>query len=76
MKWWKKSLIISVIWIVLVIGAGMLHTNVILAGKLTPQQDDELSGQYGMACGGGIGMIWVIGVLVLRKKDRDSRRDA
>jgi hypothetical protein len=72
MKWWKKSLIFSGIWIVLIIGTGIIHTNVILAGKITPEQDEAISDKYGEACGVGVGAIWVIGALVLRKKESSS----
>jgi len=60
MKWWKKALITSGVWVALTIGAGIVHTNVILAGKLTPDQDDRISGAYGMLCGGGLVAAWLL----------------
>ena len=41
MKWWIKALIATGIWIVLIIGIGIIHTNVILKGKLTSVQDKD-----------------------------------
>jgi hypothetical protein len=60
MKLWKKGLLYSVIWVILVIGAGILHTDVILAGQLTPQQDHAISEIYGQILGGGLIVIWVV----------------
>ena len=68
MKAWKKSLLYSVVWVALAIGAVILHTNVILAGRITPEQDDVLSGRYGAACGVGLVLIWVL--FFVRKKSR------
>ncbi len=68
MSWWKKALVFSGVWIALVIGVGVIHTNVVLAGKITPQQDEAISEKYGEACGTGLVAIWVITAL-LRKKD-------
>jgi len=66
MKTLQKYLLCSVIWAVLVIGAGILHTNVILAGRITPEQDAQLSERYGMACGFGVSLVWCI--FIVRKK--------
>ena len=60
MKRWQKALLYSVVWTSLTIGAGILHSNVILAGRLTPEQDEALSGRYGIACGVGLVLIWVV----------------
>lgn len=68
MKWWKKALIFSVIWSALTIGAGITHTNVILAGKITPQQDEKISEAYGKVCGGGLVVAWVL-LYLLRKRN-------
>jgi|GEM_PF-2463667 len=60
MKWWKKALLFSVLWVALVIGAAVVHTEVVLAGKLTPQQDEAISEKYGQLCGAGLVGIWVL----------------
>lgn len=52
-KWWVKGLLGAVIWAVLVIGAGIVHTSVILGGRITEAEDEAISGKYGMACGLG-----------------------
>jgi len=68
MKRWQKGLLISVLWLALVIGAGMLHTEVFLAGKITPEQDFEISRRYGRLCGMGLVLIWLM--LYLPKQAR------
>ncbi len=70
MRRWQKALLFSVIWIVAVIGTGILVTDVILAGKITPQQDEQISEVGGMVCGGGAVLIWV--VFFTRKRPRRS----
>ncbi len=72
MAWWKKTLAVSVVWAALIIGAGMLHTNVILAGRLTPQQDDRISTLYGMACGAGLVLTWFVGYVWSKRADRSG----
>lgn len=71
MKWWKKALITSGVWVALTIGAGIVHTNVILAGKLTPEQDERISGLYGIVCGGGLVATWYL--FYLRRKRNTAR---
>ena len=67
---WQKALLFSVIWIVVVLSAGFFVTDVMLAGKITPQQDEQISEQCGMACGGGVVLIWV--VFFARKPSRPN----
>ena len=68
MKRWQKALLAVAAWIVLTIGSAILHTNVILAGRLTPEQDDAISERYGIACGAGLVLIGA--VFYLRKGPR------
>ena len=68
MKWWKKALILTAIWVALIIGAALIHTEVILKEKYTPMQDEAISEAYGVACGFGVAMIWAIAAL--RRKRR------
>ncbi len=70
MKWWKKALIASLVLFVLVLGAGILHTELILAGELTPAQADAVMERYGNAIGVGMVAIWI--VLFLRRKPPTS----
>ena len=70
MKWWKKALIASLVLFVLVLGAGILHTELILAGELTPAQADAVMERYGNAGGVGSVAIWI--VLFLRRKPPTS----
>jgi hypothetical protein len=43
MRWWTKALIFSVIfsaiWFGVVVAVGYVHTEVFLAGQITPAQD-------------------------------------
>jgi hypothetical protein len=68
----EKALLFSGAWIALTIGAGLIHTNIVLAGKITPQQDEAISEKYGRLCGTGLVLIWVIfGWLHKRGKSSD-----
>jgi hypothetical protein len=60
MRWWVKALIWSVAWAMLTIIVGIIHTSVILAGRITEQQDAAISERYGAVCMLGIGLIWLI----------------
>jgi hypothetical protein len=60
MIWWKKSLLFSAAWVGLTIGTAILHTDVFLAGQITPEQDGIISYRYGAACGLGLIAIWAI----------------
>jgi hypothetical protein len=60
MAWWKKALIVSVVWVALTIAAGMIHTDVVLADRITPERSDQISETYGMACGVGLVAIWLV----------------
>jgi hypothetical protein len=58
--WWIRALLGSALGAALTIGAGILHTSVILGGRLTEAEDEALSGKYGVACGIGIVAILVL----------------
>lgn len=60
MAWWIKALIFSVLWVVLTIGIGIAHTDVILAGQITREQGSAISQMYGMICGVGLGVGWAL----------------
>jgi uncharacterized membrane protein len=68
MKWWKKALSLSFVWIVLIIGTGIIHTDVFLAGKITPQQDEAISAKYGGALASGLLAIWLFAEVVWRRR--------
>ena len=67
MKWWKKALILSGVWVVLTLGAALVHINVVLAGEITPQQDEKISESNGRLCGGGLMGTWVLTYLLRNK---------
>jgi membrane protease YdiL (CAAX protease family) len=67
-RWWVKALLTSVLWAALAIGALIVHTEVVLKGKLTEKQDEAISEKYGMICGAGLGAIWGLGYLLRRRK--------
>jgi hypothetical protein len=68
MRWWIKALIFSVISSVILVGVagavGYLHTDVFLAGQITPAQDKAISEAYGEVAGFGIVVAWVICFIV------------
>ncbi len=67
MKWWKKALLGSAVWVALAIGAGILHTEAFLHGKATPDEDARISEAYGMVCGFGVGLIWTLAWMKRRR---------
>ena len=50
-RWWVRGLIWAVGCLAIAITAGVIHTELILKGQLTPEQDEALSGKYGQAAG-------------------------
>jgi uncharacterized membrane protein len=66
MKWWKKALIASLVWLVLVVVASILHIELIRAGELTPAHAEAIYERYGNAYGFGLVAIWI--VMFLRRK--------
>jgi hypothetical protein len=60
----------SVIVFGVVGGIGILHTEVFLAGQITPAQDRAISEKYGDLAGQGLGVVWVICFLVLWIRSR------
>jgi membrane protease YdiL (CAAX protease family) len=67
-KWWKKALLGSAVWVALAIGAGILHTGVFLHDRITPEQDSKISEAYGMVCGFGVGLIWALAWMRVRRR--------
>lgn len=74
MKRWQKALLFSVLWIVAILSIGFFVTDVMLAGKITPQQDEQISEKCGMAIGGGTVLIWV--VVFSRKPSRPRQAES
>jgi len=60
MSWWKKAILFSLLWIGVCVGAGIVHTDVVLKGRISPEQDDAISYRYGVACGVGLAPIWLL----------------
>ena len=56
MKWWQIALIVSVFWVVLCAGGGVLF----FPSGLTPEQDSKLSEIVGEGLGVGLVFIWAI----------------
>ena len=73
MRWWTKALIysviFSVIWVGLIVAIGYYHTDVYLAGKITPAQDKAISEAYGDVAASGLFVVWGVCFLffVLRR---------
>jgi len=72
MRWWIKALIFSVISSVIVFGVvggvGILHTEVFLAGQITPAQDQAFAEAYGDVATFGIVAAWVICFIVFYRR--------
>ena len=58
------------IWVGLVGAVGYFHTDVFLAGQITPAQDHAISEKYGESAGLGLGVVWAICFLVLWMRSR------
>jgi hypothetical protein len=69
MPWWAKALIYSAIWLGVVTAVGYLHTDVFLAGRITPALDKAISEVYGSVAASGLFVVWGICFLffVLRR---------
>lgn len=80
MRWWIKALIFSVIFSVIVLGVvgavGYIHTDVFLAGQITPAQDMAISEKYGDVASFGIVAAWVICFLVFWARRRQHAATA
>jgi hypothetical protein len=69
MPWWAKALISSVIWLVVVFAVGYFHTEVFLAGRITPALDKAIGDVYASVAASGLFVVWGICFLffVLRR---------
>lgn len=69
MRWWTKALIFSVIWLGVVAAVGIFHTEVFLAGQITPAQDEAITEAYARVAASGLVAVWGICFLffVLRR---------
>ena len=69
MRWWTKALIFSVIfsviWFGIVVAVGYVHTDVFLAGQITPAQDQAITEKYSEFGGAGLVAVWLVCFLVL-----------
>jgi len=68
MAWWKKALIGSVVWIVLIFAVVMVHTSMTKDEKTTPEQDAAISRRYGQVFGAGLAAIWVFSFMTGKNK--------
>ena len=75
MKWWQRALLVSVLWLAFVAGGGWYLTTIVLRGKLNAKQDETISEAIGMACGLGLGIIWLASA-VFRKKPAETDRES
>ena len=66
---WQKALLCSSIWLVIIVSAAIIHTSVILAGKLSQAEDAALSERYGIICGAGI--VVFLAAIFSRRTSRD-----
>jgi hypothetical protein len=69
-RWWVIAILVSIAWIGLTIGTGVIHTDVVLKGKITQAEDEVISGRYGFACGVGVVAVWIIAYVVYRARSQ------
>ena len=75
MTWWKRALLVTILWIAFFAGGGWYFTQIVLREKITSEQDRVISETLGTACGAGIAFIWVA-CAVFRKKRPGPNRDS
>ena len=73
MKWWKRALIVSVLWIAFAAGGGVYL--IVLSGKVNAEQGRVIGETIGMACGFGLGLIWLASA-AFRKKPPGAGGDS
>ena len=59
-KTWKKALLYSIIWTVLMTAGGIVHVQVVRAGHITPTESSALTARYANACVIGLMLIWIL----------------
>lgn len=70
MKWWVRSIILSVVWVGLVIAVGLLHSSLTSGEKSTPERDERMSELYGQIAGFGAVSVWIVTSLMEMKRRR------
>jgi len=68
MPWWGMALMVSAAWVAVVVAVGYTHTDVILAGKISDAEDAAISEIYGIVCGLGVVLVWVLSFLLMRAR--------
>ena len=68
MRWWIKAIIASAVLSAIIIAAGIVHTDVILKGRITKEQDSKISGVYGNITAVALVLVWIVAYQT-RKKD-------
>jgi hypothetical protein len=60
MSWWKLAYLVSGIWILCTIGAGLVHTHLISAETLTDTERVSLAQFYALGCVVGVAATWIV----------------
>jgi len=68
LPWWGMALMVSAAWVAVVVAIGYTHTDVILAGKISDAEDAAISEIYGIVCGLGVVLVWVLSFLLMRAR--------
>jgi len=68
LPWWGVAVMVSAAWVAVVVAVGYTHTDVILAGKISDAEDAAISQIYGIVCGLGMVLVWVLCVLLMRAR--------
>jgi hypothetical protein len=67
MAWWKKAVIGTVAWVVLIFGIIATHEYLTRNEVTTPERDFAISRAYGQVFGFGIAAVWSISFVTRRK---------
>jgi hypothetical protein len=69
MKAWKWGLAVAVGWFVLLLAANFIHTEVVMKGKLSVEEDERVSRSYGEVAGYGTVLTGVATFLLLKSRE-------
>ena len=67
----KGALVAAVAWFLVLLAINFVHTEVVMKGTLSREQDEIVSRRYGEVAGYGTVMAGVITFLILKSTSRD-----
>lgn len=67
----KGALIAAVAWFLVMLAVNFIHTDVVMKGKLSAEDDERVSRRYGEVAGYGTVIAGVATFLMLKSTSRD-----